>query len=488
MKHRVAVTVSEPDHPAVSMRKETKEKFVRVTADSKDEAVAKAKAHYKKQGYKVHGAEYHSEIKEELELDEAIKLNTKVRIHAPGKDYHDKVGHVGEIRHGAYKGAPKTYTVDYDGKSVQLDKKNIKVHKEEIELDEAQITHSKVAKLMGDTKTRGEAIEKVKKTFKCSHEEACKHVDAVMDKAMKEEVEQIDELSIEKLAAYKKKAGEQASQANKEGDIKKADKRFSGIIKATNKQFTAAVKKEETDLEEAAKGVLHKVHVSYDGQGGRASANIKVHAPDKESAKRYVVSDLTKKGRSNVIAHSARLAEERKSDPVPSVYAPTSAETKGTYHIDYHGKDKDGNKQTKTYKVKANDNHHAQSKAMKIARSEFPHHLSRGASTTKFFKEELEKFSDWLQEASCGNKVDMIKNAVKKMREEVEIEDEVEQLEEATLAYHVKKASDAKERGDDKKFAYHMENARTARYAMTGKEMIRNRHHLDKYNELRDGK
>lgn len=429
MKHRVAVTVSEPDHPSVSMRKETKEKFVRVTANDKEGAIQRAIQHYKRQGYKVHGAEHVGTVKEEVdldeagafsygakpprkgsfahnammkrkeqeksqkpiepkdqmvgaakvvkedELDEAIKLNTKVRIHAPGKDYHDKVGHVGEIRHGVYKGAPKTYTVDYDGKSVQLDKKNIKLHNEE--------------------------------------------------------VEQIDELSIEKLAAYKKKAGEQASQANKEGDIKKADKRFSGIVKATNKQFAAAVKKEEVEV-----------------------------------------------------------SEERKSDPVPSVYAPTSAETKGTYHIDYHGKDKDGNKQTKTYKLKANDNHHAQSKAMKIARSEFPHHISRGASTTKFFKEELEKFSDWIQEASCGSKTDMIKKAVMKMREEIEAEteDKVEQLEEATLAYHVKKASDAKERGDDKKFAYHMENARTARYSMTGKEMLRNRHHLDKYNELRNGK
>lgn len=235
----------------------------------------------------------------------------------------------------------------------------------------------------------------------------------------------------------------------------------------------------------------------------------------------------------------------KKSDPVPGVYAMTSAETKGTYHVDYRGKDKDGNEHTKTYKLKANDNHHAQSKAMKIARSEFPHHVWRTAGTTKFFKEEtpvgpvpgmkwkdyavmvhkdsgqrvvihrknvgnypehegwkevapgqkvrkeeLEKFSDWIQEASCGSKTDMIKKAVKKMREEVEAEteDEVEQLEEATLAYHVKKASDAKERGDDKKFAYHMENARTARYAMTGKEMLRNRHHLDKYNELRNGK
>jgi len=69
--------------------------------------------------------------KEEFELEEAIKLNSKVKIHAPGKDYHGQIGHVGEIRHGLYKGAPKKYTVDYgDRKSIQLDKQNVKLHKE----------------------------------------------------------------------------------------------------------------------------------------------------------------------------------------------------------------------------------------------------------------------------------------------------------------------------------------------------------------------
>lgn len=90
--------------------------------------------------------------KEEVELDEAIKLGSKVKVHAPGKDYHGEVGHVGEIRHGAYKGAPKTYTVDYgDRKSVQLDKKNVKLHKEEVELEEGYdktSEHHKAARSM----------------------------------------------------------------------------------------------------------------------------------------------------------------------------------------------------------------------------------------------------------------------------------------------------------------------------------------------------
>jgi ribosomal protein L21E len=83
-------------------------------------------------------------VKEETELDEAIKLNSKVKIHAPGKDYHGKVGRVGEIRKGLHDKAPKTYTVDYDydtktgnKKSIQLDKSRLKMHNEEAEIDEA---------------------------------------------------------------------------------------------------------------------------------------------------------------------------------------------------------------------------------------------------------------------------------------------------------------------------------------------------------------
>ena len=63
-KHRVAVTVSEKDHPMVSKRLEKQQKRVVVSADSKDEAVTRAKKFYSKQGYHVHDAEYHSPITE----------------------------------------------------------------------------------------------------------------------------------------------------------------------------------------------------------------------------------------------------------------------------------------------------------------------------------------------------------------------------------------------------------------------------------------
>jgi len=72
----------------------------------------------------------------------------------------------------------------------------------------------------------------------------------------KEEVE-IDELSNTTLGSYKAKSAAQASAADKKGNFKKADKRFSGITRATNKQFANDAKKEGTEGEALVKAVAN---------------------------------------------------------------------------------------------------------------------------------------------------------------------------------------------------------------------------------------
>jgi hypothetical protein len=62
---------------------------------------------------------------------------------------------------------------------------------------------------------------------------------------VKEEVDQIDELSSDLLGRYKTAAGADASKADKAGDYNKGNKRFGGIVKATKKQFSNDMKKEE---------------------------------------------------------------------------------------------------------------------------------------------------------------------------------------------------------------------------------------------------
>ena len=54
---------------------------------------------------------------------------------------------------------------------------------------------------------------------------------------------QLDEISNAKLGQYKTAASADASKADKEGDYKRGNKRFSGIVKATKKQFANDTKK-----------------------------------------------------------------------------------------------------------------------------------------------------------------------------------------------------------------------------------------------------
>ena len=60
---------------------------------------------------------------------------------------------------------------------------------------------------------------------------------------MSGESTEIQELSTDKLAQYKKAAGADAKKADADGDYARGDKRFKGINKATNKQFDNDLKK-----------------------------------------------------------------------------------------------------------------------------------------------------------------------------------------------------------------------------------------------------
>jgi len=87
----------------------------------------------------------------------------------------------------------------------------------------------------------------------------------VLRKSMKKEDVQLDELSTNKLADYKKKAGENASAADKAGDTKTGNKRFSGIMKATRKQFDNDTKPKTEELSPKQKAMDKNKNGKIDG-------------------------------------------------------------------------------------------------------------------------------------------------------------------------------------------------------------------------------
>ena len=56
--HRIGLTVTDPNHPMVSKRRETYQKTVRVKGDDREKAINGAIAHARRKGYKVHDHHY----------------------------------------------------------------------------------------------------------------------------------------------------------------------------------------------------------------------------------------------------------------------------------------------------------------------------------------------------------------------------------------------------------------------------------------------
>jgi len=98
-------------------------------------------------------------------------------------------------------------------------------------------------------------------------------------KAAKKKVKEpeLNELSNELLGRYKKAAGADASQADKAGNFKRGDKRFSGIVKATKKQFDNDAKKHDKPANEEAAGVgiITKQNTTVDVNKGTPRKNLK---------------------------------------------------------------------------------------------------------------------------------------------------------------------------------------------------------------------
>lgn len=97
------------------------------------------------------------------------------------------------------------------------------------------------------------------------------------------ETEQLDELSPETLARYKKAAGADASKADKEGDFERGNKRFSGIVRATKKEFNKAVSEELPKESSIMKGLQTEEKVDEYGEvvaGQRKIVFSKENKPD----------------------------------------------------------------------------------------------------------------------------------------------------------------------------------------------------------------
>jgi hypothetical protein len=87
-----------------------------------------------------------------------------------------------------------------------------------------------------------------------------------------------------------------------------------------------------------------------------------------------------------------------------------------------------------------------------------------------------ENMPEWVQ-----SKITLAQDYISTVRDYIQSKEE---LEEGTFKYHMDKAIEAEQRGDTKKRAQHLENARTAKFAMKTSDYSKNRALLDKHKQM----
>lgn len=107
-------------------------------------------------------------------------------------------------------------------------------------------------------KALAEQISKIRPLIKEASPEMKLKFMRLMKNAVSES--KVNELSPQTLASYKKKAGSDATAADKAGDFKRGDKRMSGIVKATKKEFDND-SKGVTEAVEEEPGPQHRIAV-----------------------------------------------------------------------------------------------------------------------------------------------------------------------------------------------------------------------------------
>jgi hypothetical protein len=134
---------------------------------------------------------------------------------------------------------------------------------------------------------------------------------------VKEEVDSIDELSTNKLADYKKKAGAAASVADKAGDTKTGNKRFSGIMKATRKQFANDANKTNEELDIELAEVLSKDSTAGDWiHDFVRSDNPKFAGKSKEMRKKMALAAYYAKQKNEELSPKQKAMDKNKNGKI----------------------------------------------------------------------------------------------------------------------------------------------------------------------------
>ncbi len=294
MKHIVEIKYTNPSHEHVSLRRRVETVNRVVEAQSADEALNRAANQQRSLGFRIQSANIVEQVlAEEVEQLDEGKLGKALAVGAMSlasmgaKAHTDTTKSVADLARERPAVSTLLSKIGAQGQVPASDKRAAELQK-------------KQDQEMPASERRATELSKMKK----------------------EEVEQVDEVNRNKTKTDDY-GGRYLDSINRDKEIKELERKISKMspndgggryLAGLKLDKMKAMKEEAKQVDEAAKGPLHVVHVSFTNLAAvgphRSTMNYKVHAPDKEAAKRYAERDLKHKSRSNLKAHSARLVKE----------------------------------------------------------------------------------------------------------------------------------------------------------------------------------
>jgi hypothetical protein len=143
---------------------------------------------------------------------------------------------------------------------------------------------------------------------------------------VREETEQLDEISMQKLTQYKTAAAKSASEADKAGDIKKGDKRFSGIMKATKKQFAKTTNEEVEQIDELSTEKM----LNYRAKAVRELGKSK---PEQDTKRKAGIGVSGFKIKQKMKKEEVEHLEEKNVPTSPEKWAQAKAQAKAKFDV-----------------------------------------------------------------------------------------------------------------------------------------------------------
>ena len=298
-KHRVAITLSDPNHPAVTKRKELIQKTVRVKADNPGHAVDSAIHHFRKAGYKVHDHNYIGTVKEELE--EAI--SSAEERGGADKHYGRKYNNPHEVGSQEHKDYHKGYHTT-DSEKDYGTSKGKPMHTFKSTVSESAL--ERFRKAAAEREKKHDEIERKRKEDAAQGKENMSGaIDRLAKHLNKEEVEQIDEISDTTASSYihkrnisyvkKMKPDSQGRVQPSDVYDKMSDKHKQGVGRALNRL-----------MKPVSEGL------------GRGREDDEYHTPDPTTTTHKIVHTVSKDGgekhnREVTISNTTKTREQAKA-------------------------------------------------------------------------------------------------------------------------------------------------------------------------------